>query len=159
MGQAKKRGSYEQRVRMAKKEKAREHRIKKTYNEMVVFYDVMKTADVVIKSNNKANYDADLTPEIKFAAKDIISTHNLTSDDLNSYLARMVRKYNLNLGEEYKVDLYSDEAKDNTQKFLDDNNIPQKDQVALGIFDMINGSLMKPKPGTMQVFNLKEMFG
>tara|TARA_B100000131_G_C17926559_1_gene536511 strand:- start:81 stop:479 length:399 start_codon:yes stop_codon:yes gene_type:complete len=129
--------------------------IKKT----IILNAIMQKADDVIKSNKNANYDADLTPEIINGAKEIISDHNLTFDD-QKLLWNMVRDYNLNIGEEYKVDLYSDEAKDNTQKFLDDNNIPQKTQVVLGLLDMVNGSLMIPtKPNTMNVINLKEMFG
>ena len=156
MGQAKKRGSYEQRVRMAKKKKGNDILNRKNLEN--IFKGIDNMAMNIININENANYDADLTPEIIEGGNRFIADNNLTNDDSANFW-NIVRNYNLHMGKVFEVDFYSDEAKDDMQKFLDKHQIPQNVQVMLGLYDYINGILMKPKPGTMQVYNLKEMFG
>ena len=109
---------------------------------------LVKLAEVIIQYNANANYDVETTKELNVAAKELIQSQKLTQVHLNSmleirdqYEALIDKKYNTNF---QKTKMVSNMLRD-TQAYLDSKNVPQRTQVALGLFDMVIGRLYQPQ--------------
>ena len=109
---------------------------------------LVKLAEVIIQYNANANYDVETTKELNVAAKELIQSQKLTQVHLNSmleirdqYEALIDKKYNTNF---QKTKMVSNMLRD-TQAYLDSKRVPQRTQVALGLFDMVIGRLYQPQ--------------
>lgn len=110
---------------------------------------IVKLSEVIIQYNNAANYDVETTPELSMVSKEFVSSQKLNQQHLDqlldireSYESLIDRKYGTELNTP-AAKMISNMVRD-TQSHLAENDVPQRTQVALGLFDMIIGRLYQP---------------
>ena len=116
-------------------------------NSNTIVNRIVQLAEVMIQYNANANYDAGTTPEMISSAKVFISHHKLSPNYANEliiirdqYEALIDKKYGTNF---QKTKMISNVVRD-TQEHLDSKQVPQRPQVALGLFDVVVGKLCFP---------------
>jgi len=110
---------------------------------------IVKLAEVVIQYNTDANYDVDTTPELNMVSKEFVKSQKLNQQHLNqlldireSYESLIDRKYGTELNTP-SAKMISNMVRD-TQSHLAENDVPQRTQVALGLFDLVIGRVYQP---------------
>ena len=104
---------------------------------------IVELAELMIQNNANANYNAETTPEMNSIAKLFISHHKLSPNYMeetikirDQYEALIDKKYGTKASLREKLISNSD-----TQAYLDSKQVPQRTQVALGLFDLVVGKL------------------
>ena len=112
---------------------------------------VVKLAQVVVTYNANADYNvSSAEEEMLMAARELIKSQRLTTAHLQGML-KARQAYEDLIDKKYSTDLNSANGKNpvfaymrDTNAHLKEQNVPQRTQVALGLFDIIVGMMNMP---------------
>lgn len=112
---------------------------------------IVKLAEVVIQYNDKANYNvSSANDEMMSAANLLISSQRLNKTHLKDLLLAREMYENL-IDKKYNTELNTSNGKNpvfsmmrDTGAHLAEQNVPQRTQVALGLFDVVVGMVNMP---------------